>query len=412
MEQDYILPKEYIENDVSDNGLDINGNDLDLQTINNFVDTDDTGLFNMIDEDEENKILPANASKALNSEVSTSGQLGNVNSSPVGDSKIKNNSEPVIPTQKNNSVDYVQSKEEINDIVNGIDLKIGELENLLKNSGAENVNSVNNQNIENNNTQVVNTVKKTIQELNDLRELKKHYETINNASTVSTEDIAKNIFNETGNVVFDNFTPNLKPTNPKKEKATERAIETEKAMGGNPSVEIAPGIGEVVIDRDTQENVISAIEDHGGVSEAMTDSVVNQIKNNNFSSSTPTIENFTNTSNETFIENIADTNYDIIKNTAESNIMLNKISKQLDNIFNSLNKSFGGLNNSLKDIKTSQQNNYYQTLNKTESNEFGTSTANYKNEIKDIPDVRGDKPLEEDFPKNFNTDLLFSNYRP
>jgi hypothetical protein len=488
VEQSYRLPSEYSE--VSDNqSIDnIDGKDIDLQTIESLADLDDSNTYKMIGE--ETPVISSSNAPINTSKVSGS----NITQLEENEEEAKNNNSTESREEKNSQ----QLDVDLSSLIKEIDDKILNLETSLKNT----TNNITNNNFEqlsevsdkivdnevvnnsfnvNNNTDNVENIKNTIKQINELKDLKKTYEN----NLISSKKLTENIFNDTGRVVYDNFsssvlngdsnnfnnennfaskdtnlssennnlennsevfnnfTPNLridpsdpdfdpdtpKPFKQEKEKATERAVATERAMGGDPKVEVVPGIGEVVIDDSSQDSFKDAVQQHGGLEDAISDSISSQenfISNENIEEKTfsnqDSIDNsIYNTSNnedvstttqDSTYDNLPNYNADILKNSGDSLAVLTAISKQLDTISKSLGKNFSNLSSSIKDIKTTQQNTYYQNnSNSTSNNSPATPTAS-KSEPSLIPEVRGDKPLTEDFPKNFNMDSLFSNLRP
>jgi len=210
----------------------------------------------------------------------------------------------------------------------------------------------------------------------------------------------------------------------KKKEATDRAIETERSMGGDPLVEVVPGIGDVVIDRNNQDSVREAVAQHGGWDSAIKDSINNQnnyyesLENkstspeyNSESSSFTDSSSIENIKNESVTENFPDPNKDLVRNSNESVVVLNKISQQLDNITKSINKSFNSLGSSIKDIKSEQKNYFYNSTNNSSTNSSNLNTSKGGGEPNNILEIRGDVPLKEDFPNNFKMESLFSNLR-
>lgn len=492
MDNEYKLPDEYFDNLSSeDSTIDLDGKEIDIQAIDSIPGLDESNEYKMIgEEDVKEEISSPSSSK--NAQVSDSNKVttsyNEVNEKP---NSVPNNSSQIVENQGNN---IVYSKSDNFEAITELDKKIENLENILKGIEVTNqtdsaniVNSENNffnsENItDNNNDSITNkivnsennidqknntnlnttSVKNIVNEINNLKKVKEQFET--NLSNINQENIS-NALTDTGKVLFDNFTPNLRidpsdsdydpeaPKSWKKEQATQIAIETEKDMGGDPIVQVVPDIGEVVIDKKNQNNVQEAVQQHGGWNEAISDSIVNQDNfTNNFKQTSESFgeNNYSNSNSDTYVNkneknnfessindtiknedfnyfnsikeggvnnfnsensfnNMSDPNTDIVKNTGESITILSKISKQLENINNNLSKSFNHLGKSIKDIKNEQKNLYYQNVNSTSNPNFTPNQKN--NEPSLIPNVRGDVPLREDFPQNFNMGELFSNLR-
>lgn len=490
MEQQVNLPSEYRELNVDSTPFnEMGGDELDLNVVDNTLNLGDSDTYKMIGEEE----APARANVSPLSNASLREDNTNFVKQGLPENIEKNynslnqnivpNNNTILPTTSDTAakppVIYNQpivesdAKEAVN--IDDIENKIQSLENLLKSLTVENNLENNDNNSFNeqtnnsfltkeqfNETNKIEQVKNIINEINNLKKVKNDLSSnLTNTQLVKNE-LLENIFNDNAKVSYDNFTPNFKlesdddnvDSNNKIEKtnATQRAIETEIKMGGDPVVEVVPGVGEVVIDSKTQENVSDAVKQHGGWGDAINDSIINQsysdnnkedffsntsnnenIVNKNFTPNlkidknsflntsgdsinndnfykTDNIENINTTSNESFFDEIPDPNINIAKNTLDSIAVLNKISKQLENISKSINNSFGGLKQSLKDMKVSERNNYYQTSNNntTEMNRAPMSNSQSNN----IQEVRGNFPLDEDFPKGFNKETLYSNLRP
>lgn len=451
MDNSIKLPEEYSNSGELDiNNYDLEGDDLNLQTIDSVLNLEDSDLYKMVGEESINvsesnkgiynsKVKPTNIPQTIVKNEDE--QVQDIPSKEI----IKND----VVNVENQNVNTVEQNQDIADLDKKISNLNQILDNLIKENNIENIDNIinenktniNNDSISNNN--VISDIKNIINEINTLETKKnEYYSSKNNYSraTNSVNNLLKenNLLQDSGKVVLDNFTPNLKtetieenfdynelPTT-QKQQATERAIQTERAMGGDPLVEVVPGIGEVVIDSSTQKNANDAIRQHGGLSEALYDSTSNQ--NNyfesleskeytpNFNTESNSIiqnEGFTNTKNENITENFPEPNKDMLKNSTDSIIVLNKISQQLDNIGKSINKSFGALGNSIKDIKADQKNYFYNSTNNNTSSSNSTVNNNRQGDsANNIPEIRGDTPLRDDFPENFKMDSLFSNLRP
>lgn len=495
MDRDITLSEEYFDKDTFlDNDVNIDGREIDFQTSDNFVNFDDSNEYKMLGEEDEEEY--STSIESNNYKVNSSNALSDDNSkekTPLENSVVEP-SKPEITDNK--EPNYNDTVKEDSEILYELDEKIKNLEKILSSSTTLNEsssttvnenNTVNsnvnapanydayNSNINketlNDNTDVNNIqkIKNVIHQLNELRTIKQNFENkIKNNTTKEVKSI-NNIFKDSGKVLFDSFTPNFRidpsdknydPDNPKpwkKEKATEVAIDTERAMGGEPVVEVSPSLGEVVIDSSSQNSVEEAIQQHGGLDNALEDSITNQQNYNNYierddnppsnettivtpneeknySSENKTSESYFKDINSSLqkdeynyytaakngdINNINnnDNDYggntnpdtDIVKNTGESIVILNKISNQLDNINKVLSKSFNNLGKSIKEIKTEQKNLYYQNTNNT--NDSTPQQMQKNTEPNNIPNIRGDLPLQQDFPMNFDRKELFSNLR-
>jgi len=506
VDNDIKIPNEYLENtdniDVDDTGID--GKDFNLNYSQNLLELDNSNEYKMPGEEDEEatKVSNSNASIADN-KVSESAQAELVNTAPTSDSNFNQVNNQEIAQQE--SVDDTNNN--FNLVLNEIDDKIKNLENLLsnvssqsnesvfQNNNTNDITAVNDNNFEsntsnvnditknfNNENQIVNTsssqlnkteqVKNIVNEINELRNLKNYYTSNPKSANVINQNLTNNLFKDEGKVLFDNFTPNLKMGEfdrnediVEKEIATNRAVETERAMGGEPKIVKLPTMGEVVIDKKTQSSVEDAVRQHGGLESAINDSVINQktfneinnlnesnsnkdvnsnnytpnffnknsdevtneiintrnskIKNDSISNlideSTSVNDNTSNLfQNNNNVENLPNTNLNLVKNSNESLAVLNKIFKQLETISNSINKNFNNLVKSITSVSNNQKN--YTNVNQSSTNNTNNSSSSMSrgtgNSASDIPEVRGDFPLPDDFPRNFNTEALFSNIRP
>lgn len=451
MENTIKLPEEYSNSgELNISNYDLDGNDLNLKTLDSTLNLDDSDVYKMVGE-ESNK-TNAVAANVSNFQVKAS-------ESPQVVSKEEDEQTQAIPSSENIKNDVINfenqknnNSSQNNEVIE-LDKKISNLkqilDNLISENKIENINNVVNEsqtNITNdlvNNSDVISDIKNIVNEINNLENKKSEYFSSKSDENVSNQNIVSNLINEkdllkdSGNVVLDNFTPNLKINSddtdeePKQSKtenkqlATKRAIETERAMGGDPIVEVVPGVGDVVIDNSTQNSVKEAVEQHGGWGKAISDSSNNQSNyfenlensenNPNYKTESNSFlqnETFNNTKNENLTENFPEPNKDLVKNSADSILILNKISQQLESISKSINKSFGVLGNSIKDIKSEQKNYFYNsTNNNTSSNNAPVNNNRQGDTANNIPEIRGDAPLKDDFPSNFKLDSLFSNLR-
>ncbi len=180
---------------------------------------------------------------------------------------------------------------QIIDEISNIDKKISELQSNLSNITKESKSNFdkviendtvneyyedNNFNLqENNPVEVVSDVG-----FGEKQSIKNSIFTLNNQKiklqNLLNNNLSKNnIANEYSTIENDNtseFTPNLaKPS----EDSLNRAVITEKLLGGDPIIDTHPVLGDVVIDK-KQGNVDNAINEHGGLQKALQDSVNNQ----------------------------------------------------------------------------------------------------------------------------------------
>lgn len=454
MERNLKLPEEYSNSgELNLDDVALEGNDLNLQNIDSTLNLDDSNVYKMIGEDEQ--AVSSNVVDVNNAQVKSLEPMQtdapvmvetSVEQSPQSNQNSLMESEGVR-TDANASNDSVAKS------VEELDRKIANLQTILDNIAKENniddvnqfLNENNNEiNLSNNNAQssnITNDVKNIINEINSLKNIKREYENsmVNKNTTlenIENTNVDNSLLQDSANVLFDNFTPNLRidpsdpnfdPENPKpwkKQQATEKAIQTEKTMGGDPVVEVVPGIGEVVIDKNTQSSATEAVKQHGGWENAMTDAVNNQNnyydstsstesepQYNNESTSFVQNESFDSNNTENLTENLPDLNKDLVRGSNESIVILNKISQQLDGVIKSLGSNFNTLGKSIKNLKSDQKNYSYNNTNNSAPDNNNLNTSNNDSKPNNIQEIRGDNPLAEDFPKDFKLDSLFSNLR-
>ena len=504
MDNDVKIPNEYLEDtyntDLEEDNID--GGDYNLNYAQNILDLDDSNEYKMPGE-EESSISGSNVNY-IDSKGTKPVQIDNTDEGAVAVSdgssnlnSVNQDNEQLAPSNYDNQDNnFDVALEEIDSKIKDLEILLSSLssntgDNLLQNNTVNDNTLVNENNYKNDlnnidkstenfsDKNIVNTsqlnkveqVKNIINEINELRNLKNFYVNNPENANILNKSLTNNLFKDEGQVVFDNFTPNLKVGDlekdiletREKDIATKRAVETERSMGGDPEIVQLPNVGEVVIDKRTQKDVNDAINQHGGIENAINDSVINQktlneiktinesnskkdinlenytpnffneneenvgtefftstnsrIKNNNISNlidgSESVSDNISNLfQNNSKVENLPNNNLNLIKNTKESLTILNKISKQLENISNSINKSFNNLGKSITNINNVQRSYSNVNQNSTNSNSNNVSAGGSKNSANEIPEVRGDFPLQDDFPKNFNTETLFSNIRP
>lgn len=235
----------------------------------------------------------------------------------------------------------------------------------------------------------------------------------------------KNIFEETGPVVtVDNFTPNFAFLEEDEQESIDKAVATEQKLGKKPKL-VTDSKGAPAIISEDQVDLKSAIEQHGGIDEAISDSVNNQtfVNSNNLDSFEPTdvfndvAQSFNQVENiENMIGGLMPDNFNsIAENTGMTISVLKDLLGQFNVLSNSINKGFSNTVQAVKGIKNSQNitNNNYEKNNNLKNFNTGGSTNSGNSEPRPIPTtIRGDFPLKEDFPPNFDlTTLRAGNLR-
>lgn len=453
MERNLKLPEEYSNSgELNLDDVALEGNDLNLQNIDSTLNLDDSNVYKMIGEDEQ--VVSGNVVDVNNAQVKSLEPL-QTDAPVMGVTSVEQpqqSNENALMESESLLTDSNAPNDSVAKSVEELDRKIANLQTILDNIAKQNnIDDVNQFLSENNNeinlsnnpqtSNIINDVNNIINEINSLENIKKEYANSmvnknNTLENIENTNVDNNLLQDSANVLFDNFTPNLRidPSDPnfnaetakpyKKKQATDKAIQTEKNMGGDPVVEVVPGMGEVVIDGNMQSSVQDAVEQHGGLESAMSDAINNQNnyydstsntesepQYNNESTSFVQNESFENTNTENLTENLPDLNKDLVRSSNESILILNKISQQLDGVIKSLGSNFNSLGKSIKNLKSEQKNYSYSTTNNSASDNNNLNTNANESKPNNIQEIRGDMPLAEDFPKDFKLDSLFSNLR-
>lgn len=240
-------------------------------------------------------------------------------------------------------------------------------------------------------------------------------ELLNNNTQNNLIDTNSNFENKKENItnISEEFSPNLINNT---EKSLEKAIVTEKILGGEPKVVNSPSLGKVVID-ERQGTLENAINEHGGVENAIRDSKQNQDMVENFFKENNSTENITNMSegdssvfnvdnlspmDSSTSEPVPDNNQIIAKDTSSILSMLNNITTQLGNISNNLSKLRMPTGNN-----SNFSANFYTSDGKSNTSQpknNGHSTSGGKEPMKS--GIKGNLPLGDFFPKDFNVESL------
>lgn len=225
-------------------------------------------------------------------------------------------------------------------------------------------------------------------------------------------------------VKVDNFTPNFADIDSSLNQSLERSINTENVFGDSPKLVKDSKGAAAVISKD-QIDLKSAIEDHGGIDEAIADSMNQQTYVSNFAdngmeeinnqqgSSFETLNNDAN--NQFYNEPVLDNNeqvlttnnesMDIVKNTANTVAAINALSKEFNNLSKAIIGGFNSSNGRMKETKTSQTSNQSNNTQQT-SNSYPSSTPNEKGKSIIPSNIRGNTPLSDHFPQGFDLDKL------
>ena len=264
-----------------------------------------------------------------------------------------------------------------------------------------------------------------LQEINQLNVVK---ENLLNKLYYNNKAQAPNVTNANSlsesSVKVDNFTPNFADIDSSLNQSLERSINTENVFGDSPKLVKDSKGAAAVISKD-QIDLKSAIEDHGGIDEAIADSMNQQTYVSNFAdngmeeinnqqgNSFETLNN--DTSNQFYNEPVLDNNeqvlttnnesMDIVKNTANTVAAINALSKEFNNLSKAIIGGFNSSNGRMKEAKTSQNFNQSNNTQQT-SNSYPSSTPNEKGKSIIPSNIRGNTPLSDHFPQGFDLDKL------
>lgn len=264
-----------------------------------------------------------------------------------------------------------------------------------------------------------------LQEINQLNVVK---ENLLNKLYYNNKAQAPNVTNANSlsesSVKVDNFTPNFADIDSSLNQSLERSINTENVFGDSPKLVKDSKGAAAVISKD-QIDLKSAIEDHGGIDEAITDSMNQQTYVSNFAdngmeeinnqqgNSFETLNNDAN--NQFYNEPVLDNNeqvlttnnesMDIVKNTANTVAAINALSKEFNNLSKAIIGGFNSSNGRMKEAKTSQNFNQSNNTQQT-SNSYPSSTPNEKGKSIIPSNIRGNTPLSDHFPQGFDLDKL------
>ena len=264
-----------------------------------------------------------------------------------------------------------------------------------------------------------------LQEINQLNVVK---ENLLNKLYYNNKAQAPNVTNANSlsesSVKVDNFTPNFADIDSSLNQSLERSINTENVFGDSPKLVKDSKGAAAVISKD-QIDLKSAIEDHGGIDEAIADSMNQQTYVSNFAdngmeeinnqqgNSFETLNN--DTSNQFYNEPVLDNNeqvlttnnesMDIVKNTANTVAAINALSKEFNNLSKAIIGGFNSSNGRMKETKTSQTSNQSNNTQQT-SNSYPSSTPNEKGKSIIPSNIRGNTPLSDHFPQGFDLDKL------
>lgn len=210
------------------------------------------------------------------------------------------------------------------------------------------------------------------------------------------------------------FSPNLINNT---EKSLEKAVITEKILGGDPKIVDSPQLGKVVID-ERQGTLENAVQEHGGLENAINDSKANQDLVENFltqksnnsefisnlyedNSKSLTLENLTPVDSVTS-EPVPDNNQNIAKDTTSILSALGSITSTLLSISENISKL--KLNNPTNNNKFAA--NFYSSDGKSNTNQPTSATQSKSNKAPINTGIKGNLPIADFFPKDFKVESL------
>lgn len=311
--------------------------------------------------------------------------------------------EPV--TQNRPSFNQEELVEEISNIEN----KISGLEKQIENLNLEEKNNFNNtvQQSDNNFNNTVQLGDKNYNDFND--EGDSVVEVFSNKNTLQKQYLKRDInllkkqkdklvYEQqkalNGSVPFtnnENFVPNFSNESfPTGNDALQKSIETEKFLGNegdNPVVVNDKNLGSAVIS-ESQGNLQNAIEDHGGMDNAIKDSITNQ---NSYTQISPKAEN------------IPDNNAAMVNNTQKILEAVTSMSSILKELASSLKS---GITGTSKSSNVQQSAPVRQGSTDTPTQPQSNNSNKQSTASKPISNLKGDLPLSEDFPTGFDLSQL------
>ena len=358
-------------------------------------------------------------------------QYTNTNSIPQQTTVSPNNSIYSSNTENLNTNEVVNSsnvelKSTINNQISDIDSRLAQLQQKLSNLNKGNkenfFKAVDNNYVESYNTtspvEVYNnsnydnekfSLTSSINNLNSqknklLTELNKYQSNNYTANDFNNIDSNLNSAFNTNNISnsnnnTENFVPNLVKNSNTENIGLQLAANTEKFFGEEPK--LVSDNGNPVIISESQKTLENAIDDHGGPEQAIKDS----IKNQTFVNSLVNTDSSFTTLEEDKAINVPDKNDGMVNNTSKIIEMLGTISSTLRDLANNLSsnqKSTGKQQASPSGTTTSNTSN--QINNQTNMNQ---SNKNQNQSGDSLPSgLRGNYPIKQDFPSNFDVSTL------
>ena len=335
--------------------------------------------------------------------------------------------------ENSDSTINVVNKDFFNNNIQNVDTNFNELNSNKTDNLQKNV-FENNDIVQNTKSNLNNTNQIIQNEINKLQEkreqlLNRLYLTeAQNKNIFDTKNISNNS-NTESKVLVDNFTPNFAFVSEEQQQAIDRSVEAESTFGNEPKM-VSDNFGNPAVISEDQVNLETAIEQHGGIDNALQDSANQQEflnneslqpntsveENNTFNneSKSSTKEGDTTFKEENTFENIdnsfdnmkQDNNTDIIKNTGKTVAAIEGLSKQFNNLANAITKGFNSVNGKIQDMGKQSQNNVTNNYGGESGGSSPQTATKSKNNLS--PEIRGDIPLKQHFPSNFDLNNLQS----
>jgi len=405
VEKDLNLPTEYFEKEENNLLEEDVSNNKDLLSVENFTPSSTQ------EEEEENigeeATLPvlnipekqlANSTEVLNASIPATNNSQNSNSNIQ--TKTSLNTE--LPQNNNSNLQTrpALNAEQILEEISSIDNKINSLEKQIENLNAEEKANFNN---------IVQQDNNTFNDYNS-EEGDSVIEVFSNKNTLQKQYLKRDInllikqkeklkieqqkqINNTPFVDDNQFASNFsdQPT-PVGNEALQKSLEVEEFLnkeGDEPVVVQDKNIGTAVIS-ESQGNLENAVEEHGGLDNALKDSINNQ---NNYTQFVP---NFS-------TEPMPDNNAAVANNTQKILEVVTGLSSILKDLVGSMKSgsNFNSSTTSSNKENTSQTSNSQPTAPATQS-----APAQGSKEFKPTSNFKGDLPSADDFPAGFDLTQL------
>jgi len=236
--------------------------------------------------------------------------------------------------------------------------------------------------------------------------------TNNNSQNLNTNDsFTGNVSNES---VENTFTPNLIADS--KDDSLLKAVITEKALGGDPKIVESPELGKVVID-ERQGTLDNAIKEHGGVENAIKDSIENQNFVENFYSDKSSVDQSLsveeNSSSFQSLDKLSPVDTTSVESVPDNNQMMSRDLASILGVLTSITGQLNGISSSLGNIKmpsNGTSNNYspnfYSSAGRPKADQPAPAPSSKSDTNNLQTGIKGNLPLNDFFPPGFKTESL------